>query len=54
MGRAVVLLKSDAGVSVGLERSISEMILGTGFNLALVGKSESETKATGANKEKPE
>ena len=54
MGRAVVLLKSDAGVSVGLERSISEMILGTGFNLALVGKSESEMEATGANKEKPE
>jgi len=54
MGRAIVLLKTDAAVSVGLERSISEMILGAGFNLALVGKPEAGTETPGASKEMPE
>lgn len=40
MSRAIVLLKTDAGVSVGMERKVSEIILGTGFRLAYVGRSE--------------
>lgn len=38
MSRAVVLLKTDVGASVGTEREITEMILGSGFRMALVGK----------------
>lgn len=38
MSRAVVLLKTDVGTSVGMERILSEIILGSGFELALVGK----------------
>lgn len=37
--RTIVLLKSDVGASVGMERKVSEMILGAGFKLALVGSS---------------
>jgi biopolymer transport protein ExbD len=33
----IVLLQTDAGTPVGLERQITEMILGKGFQLALVG-----------------
>lgn len=40
MSRAVVLLKSDVGASVGMERKVSEVILASGFKLALVGRSE--------------
>ena len=43
MSRAVVLLKTDAGSSVGVERAVTEMILSAGFKLALVGKSEPVT-----------
>ncbi|WP_411825705.1 biopolymer transporter ExbD [Luteolibacter sp. AS25] len=39
MSRAIVLLKTDAGVQVGTERMVSEMIMNTGFKLALVGTS---------------
>jgi biopolymer transport protein ExbD len=37
MGRAIVLLKTDVRTTVGMERKLSEMILATGFGLALVG-----------------
>jgi len=38
MSGALVLLQCDAGVSVGLEREIVELILKSGFRVALVGK----------------
>ncbi len=40
MGRAVVLLKTDVRTSVGMERKVSEVVLGAGFRLALVGEPE--------------
>ena len=38
MSRAIVLLKADVGSSVGMEREVSEIILGAGFKLAYVGR----------------
>jgi biopolymer transport protein ExbD len=35
--KVMVLLQTDAGTPVGLERQVSEMVLGMGFRLALVG-----------------
>jgi biopolymer transport protein ExbD len=35
--RVIVMLKTDVGVSVGVERHVSEIILKSGFKLALVG-----------------
>jgi biopolymer transport protein ExbD len=40
MARAIVLLKADVGTTVGMERAVSEIILGVGFKLALVGKKQ--------------
>ncbi|MDP4624956.1 MAG: hypothetical protein NWT08_07445 [Akkermansiaceae bacterium] len=37
--RTIILLKSDVGTSVGMERKVSEIILRSGFKMALVGKS---------------
>lgn len=34
---SIVLLQTDAGTPVGLERQVTEMVLGKGFRLALVG-----------------
>lgn len=34
---SLVLLQTDAGTPVGLERQVTEMVLGKGFRLALVG-----------------
>ncbi len=45
MARAVVLLKADVATSVGMERLLSEIILGAGFDLALVGGPQSEPEA---------
>jgi biopolymer transport protein ExbD len=36
--KAMVLLQTDAGTPVGLEREVTELVLGKGFRLALVGK----------------
>ncbi len=36
--KAMVLLQTDAGTPVGVEREITEMVLGKGFRLAIVGK----------------
>ena len=36
--RMIVLLQSDAGVPVGKERELTELILGKGFRVAMVGK----------------
>jgi len=41
--KSVVLMQTDAGTSVGVERQIAEMILSKGFHLALVGKDEPPT-----------
>lgn len=38
ISRTIVLLKADVGSSVGLEREISEIVLGAGFKLAYVGR----------------
>ena len=35
--KAMVLLQTDAGTPVGIERQVSEMVLGLGFRLAMVG-----------------
>ena len=40
MARAIVLLKTDVRTTVGMERKVSEIILGAGFRLALVGEPE--------------
>ena len=44
MSRAIVLLKTDAGSSVGVERKVSEIILKSGFRLAYVGRSKSKDR----------
>lgn len=36
--RTIILLKSDVGASVGMERKVAETILKSGFRMALVGK----------------
>ena len=43
MSRAIVLLKTDVGTSVGMERLVTEIIIESGFELALVGSSKSDT-----------
>lgn len=35
--KAIVLLQTDAGTPVGVERQITELVLGKGFRLAMVG-----------------
>lgn len=40
--KAVVLLQTDAATPAGWERAVSEMILGKGFRLALVGRTVEE------------
>lgn len=39
--KAIVLLQTDAGTPVGVERQVTELILGKGFRLALVGDNAS-------------
>jgi hypothetical protein len=46
MARAIVLLKTDKRTSVGMERKVSEIILGAGFRLALVGEPEGSDQST--------
>ena len=36
--KTIVLLQTDAGTPVGVEREVSELVLGKGFRLALVGR----------------
>jgi biopolymer transport protein ExbD len=40
LARAIILLKTDVGTSVGMERLVSEVILGASFEMALVGRPE--------------
>jgi hypothetical protein len=35
--KAIVLLQTDAGTPVGVERQVTELVLGLGFRLAMVG-----------------
>ncbi|MCX6865578.1 MAG: hypothetical protein NTV46_05055 [Verrucomicrobia bacterium] len=35
--KAIVLLQTDAGTPVGIERQVTELVLGKGFRLAMVG-----------------
>jgi len=35
--KAIVLLQTDEGTPVGIERQVTEMVLGKGFRMALVG-----------------
>ncbi len=48
MSRAIVLLKTDVGSSVGMERKVSDIILKSGFKLAYVGRSESKDSSGNA------
>lgn len=36
--KTIVLLKTDTGTPVGVEREVTELVLGKGFRLAMVGK----------------
>ena len=42
MSRAIVLLKTDVGSFVGMERKVSDVILKSGFRLAYVGRPETK------------
>jgi biopolymer transport protein ExbD len=42
--KAIVLLQTDTGTPVGVEREVTEMVLAKGFRLALVGKNAPETQ----------
>jgi biopolymer transport protein ExbD len=44
--KAIVLLQTDTGTPVGVEREVTELVLGQGFRLAIVGKNAGENKAT--------
>jgi biopolymer transport protein ExbD len=54
MGRAVVLLKTDTRTTVGMERKVSEIILGAGFRLALVGEPDRAGKESKVDAPLPE
>lgn len=43
--KAIVLLQTDAGTPVGVERQVSEMVLGKGFRLAMVGSNAPAPRA---------
>lgn len=49
--KAIVLLQTDTGTPVGVERQVSEMVLGKGFRLAMVG---SNAPGPRAPEEKPD
>ncbi|MEO8616260.1 MAG: hypothetical protein ABI600_14030 [Luteolibacter sp.] len=44
--KSIMLLQSDAGTPVGVEREVTELILGKGFRMAIVGKSAAGSKVT--------
>ena len=53
VAKAIILLQTDAGTPVGVEREITELVLGKGFRMAMVGKS-SPAAAIPAVKPSPE
>lgn len=42
--KAIVLLQTDSGTPVGLERAVTELVLSKGFRLAIVGRSAAPTE----------
>jgi biopolymer transport protein ExbD len=42
MSRAMVLLKTDIGTPAGMQSKIVDLVLRSGFKIAMVGKTESE------------
>ncbi len=44
--KAIVLLQTDQGTPVGIERQVTELVLGKGFRLALVGANEPGSRAS--------
>ena len=48
--KAIVLLQTDTGTPVGIEREVTELVLGRGFRLALVGKNSSSAVVPGPKK----
>jgi hypothetical protein len=44
----IVLLQTDQGTPVGVEREVTELILGKGFRLAIAGKREFSSSASSA------
>lgn len=51
--KSIILLQTDAGTPVGVEREVSELVLGHGFRLAMVGKNL-PAAAVPASKQPPE
>lgn len=51
--KTLVLLQTDAGTQVGLDRRVSELILEKGFRLALVGATMGENRESGMSGEPP-
>ena len=45
--KTMVLLQTDAGTPVGVERQITELVLGKGFRLAMVGANAPAARASG-------
>lgn len=45
--KAIVLLQTDAGTPVGVERQVAELVLGKGFRLAMVGANAPVEPASG-------
>ena len=39
VAKAIILLQTDAGTPVGVEREVTELVLGQGVRMAMVGKS---------------
>jgi biopolymer transport protein ExbD len=44
--KSIVLLQTDTGTPVGVEREVTELVLGQGFRLAIVGKNAGDNQAT--------
>jgi biopolymer transport protein ExbD len=45
--KTIVLLQTDTGTPVGVEREVTELVLGKGFRLAMVGKNPSAAVVPG-------
>lgn len=54
MSRAIVLLKTDVRTSVGMERLVSEIIIESGFELALVGTPKVQSDDSSQSKDSSE
>ncbi len=48
--RAIVLLQTDTGTPVGIEREVTELVLERGFRLALVGENSPSAVVPGPKK----